>query len=158
VYVDFFSRALNYEYGGRGITIQCLIPYYVATRMTKFSSTLSNPSLFIPTASTYARHALTTLGWSERTTGYWPHTLQVNVDHLSNTLQMSVNHWSHTLQVSVDHWSPILQVNVDHWSHTLKVNFDHWSHTLHVSVEYWSQTLKVSFDHWSYTLEASVDH
>ncbi|KAK2171055.1 hypothetical protein NP493_1109g00058 [Ridgeia piscesae] len=76
VYVDFFSRALNYEYGGRGITIQCLIPYYVATRMTKFSSTLSNPSLFIPTASTYARHALTTLGWSERTTGYWPHTLQ----------------------------------------------------------------------------------
>ena len=77
-YVDFFSQALNYEYGHRGITIQCLIPYYVATRMTEFSSTLSNPNLLIPNASTYARHALATLGWSVRTTGYWPHTLQVS--------------------------------------------------------------------------------
>ena len=70
-------RALNYEYKSQGVTIQCLQPFYVATRMTGYSSTLSNPSLFIPTATTYARNALVTLGWSDRTTGYWPHTIQV---------------------------------------------------------------------------------
>jgi len=52
-------------------------PSYVATRMTQYSTTLSNPSLFIPTATTYARHALSTLGWTHQTTGYLPHTAVV---------------------------------------------------------------------------------
>ena len=70
-------RALSYEYSGTGVAFQCLQPFYVATRMTSYSSTLSSPSLFIPSATTYARSALMTLGWSQRTTGYWPHTIQV---------------------------------------------------------------------------------
>ncbi len=82
-YLDYFSRALAYEYRPKGVIVQCLLPFYVATRMTQYSETLSNPSLFIPTATTYARHALKTLGWSTRTTGYWPHTLQVSKPSVS---------------------------------------------------------------------------
>ena len=79
-------QGLSYEYRGQGVTFQCLMPFYVATRMTQYSSTLSNPSLLIPTASQYARSALSTLGWSERTTGYWPHTVQVNIHVVMVTL------------------------------------------------------------------------
>ena len=72
-------RGLAYEYRSSDVTFQCLCPMYVATRMTQYSTTLSNPSLFIPTATTYARHALMTLGWAKETPGYWPHTIQVAV-------------------------------------------------------------------------------
>jgi len=70
-------RGLAFEYGGSGVTFQCLSPVYVATRMTQYSATLSSPSLSIPSAATYARHALMTLGWAGETPGYWPHALQV---------------------------------------------------------------------------------
>lgn len=75
-------KALEYEYKSSGVTFQCLLPFYVATRMTQYSSTLSNPSLFIPTATVYVRHALATLGWSSETPGYWPHSVQVQHFHL----------------------------------------------------------------------------
>ena len=70
-------RGLEYEYRSSGVTFQCLCPMYVATRMTQYSTTMSNPSFFIPSATTYARHALTTLGWAKETPGYWPHSVQV---------------------------------------------------------------------------------
>ncbi|XP_014788299.1 inactive hydroxysteroid dehydrogenase-like protein 1 [Octopus bimaculoides] len=76
-YVDYFVQALQYEYRDSGVIFQSLVPLYVATRMTHFSATLSNPNLLIPSASVYARHAITTLGFSNRTTGYWPHSLML---------------------------------------------------------------------------------
>jgi len=72
-------RGLEYEYCSSGVTFQCLYPVYVATRMTQYSESLSSPSLSIPSATTYARHALATLGWAKETPGYWPHTFQVTV-------------------------------------------------------------------------------
>lgn len=35
---------------------------------------LPHNSLLIPSAQKYARRAIQTLGYSNRTTGYWPHT------------------------------------------------------------------------------------
>ncbi|CAH1786831.1 unnamed protein product [Owenia fusiformis] len=75
-YIDYFSRAINYEYKSKGIIVQSLMPFYVATRMTRFSDALSKPSLLVPSATKYVQHALCTLSYSTRTTGYWPHTLQ----------------------------------------------------------------------------------
>ncbi|KAK7098894.1 inactive hydroxysteroid dehydrogenase-like protein 1 [Littorina saxatilis] len=75
-YLDYFSQALEYEYRDDGITVQCLMPFYVATRMTRYSETLSKTSFFIPNADTFARSAVRTLGFSTRTTGYFPHTMQ----------------------------------------------------------------------------------
>ncbi|XP_062609753.1 inactive hydroxysteroid dehydrogenase-like protein 1 [Saccostrea cucullata] len=75
-FLDYFARALNYEYRKTGIIVQSLMPFYVATRMTRFSQTLSNPSLLIPSAEQYAQNAVATLGYTTRTSGYWPHTVQ----------------------------------------------------------------------------------
>lgn len=38
-----------------------------------------------PTPQVYVRHAISTLGVSNRTTGYWPHTLLVGTQLLSYT-------------------------------------------------------------------------
>ena len=76
-FLDYFARALNYEYKNKGITIQSLMPFYVNTKMTRYSQTLTSHSFLVPSASEYARHAVATLGYSGRTTGYWPHTFQV---------------------------------------------------------------------------------
>ncbi|XP_076471271.1 inactive hydroxysteroid dehydrogenase-like protein 1 [Babylonia areolata] len=74
-YLDYFSRALEFEYKEEGIVVQCLVPFYVSTRMTRYSETLSKTSLFIPSAATFAHSAVRTLGFSSHTTGYLPHTV-----------------------------------------------------------------------------------
>ncbi|XP_063400766.1 inactive hydroxysteroid dehydrogenase-like protein 1 isoform X1 [Mytilus trossulus] len=75
-FLDYFARGLQYEYRNSGVIVQSLMPFYVATRMTRYSQTLSKPGLFIPSADTYAKSAIATLGYSSRTSGYWPHTIQ----------------------------------------------------------------------------------
>jgi len=87
-YLKYFMRGLEYEYRSSGVTFQCLCPVYVATRMTQYSATLSSPCLSIPSAATYARHALATLGWASETSGYWPHTVQVHLSALAGTTMM----------------------------------------------------------------------
>ncbi|NXS56806.1 HSDL1 protein, partial [Brachypteracias leptosomus] len=75
-YLDYFSRALHYEYASKGIFIQSLIPFVISTKMVVFSSTASKKSFFFPSAEEYASHAVSTLGLSTRTTGYWKHAIQ----------------------------------------------------------------------------------
>lgn len=79
-YLDHFSRALHLEYSRSGIFIQSLIPFQIASDERQPSSSSSSSSCregwFVPKPEVYARHAISTLGVSNRTTGYWPHTLQ----------------------------------------------------------------------------------
>nr|XP_020471049.1 inactive hydroxysteroid dehydrogenase-like protein 1 isoform X2 [Monopterus albus] len=76
-YLDQFSRALHFEYSSKGIFIQSLIPFQIASSRRQPSSSLSSrEGWFVPKPEVYARHAVSTLGVSNRTTGYWPHTLQ----------------------------------------------------------------------------------
>ncbi|XP_067929252.1 inactive hydroxysteroid dehydrogenase-like protein 1 [Watersipora subatra] len=81
-YIDLFSRSLQYEYSSRGITVQCLMPFYVGARMQRFNRAWRSPSSFIPSAERYARHAVQTLGYSQRTNGYWLHTIQGWIAHI----------------------------------------------------------------------------
>lgn len=76
VYVDYFTRAIQHEYKGRGIDIQCIMPFYVSTAMTSFSGLLHKVKLFVPDARTFASHAILTLGHAKRTTGHWIHGFQ----------------------------------------------------------------------------------
>lgn len=76
VFIDWFSRALNYEYKDKGIVVQSLIPSYVSTKLVKFSAYLQKPSFLAPDAATFCRSAVSTLGVSNRTTGYWSHGIQ----------------------------------------------------------------------------------
>ncbi|KAF4071060.1 hypothetical protein AMELA_G00280600 [Ameiurus melas] len=71
-FFDHFSRALHYEYGHRGVFVQSLLPGKVASED-------DDGSWLVPPPRVYARHALSTLGISHRTTGYWPHTLQLGL-------------------------------------------------------------------------------
>ncbi|NXJ18786.1 HSDL1 protein, partial [Dicrurus megarhynchus] len=75
-YLDYFSRALHYEYASKGIFVQSLIPFVINTKMVAFSSTVSKTAIIFPTAEEYASHAVCTLGLSIRTTGYWKHAIQ----------------------------------------------------------------------------------
>ncbi|XP_026174821.1 inactive hydroxysteroid dehydrogenase-like protein 1 [Mastacembelus armatus] len=77
-YLDHLSRALHLEYSRKGIFVQSLIPLQVASSGRQPSSSLppSRGGWFVPKPEVYAQHAISTLGVSNRTTGYWPHTLQ----------------------------------------------------------------------------------
>lgn len=72
VFVDFFSRCLNAEYSSKGVIVQCVLPYYVATKMSR----IRNPNVFAPGPTTYVRQALGTVGVESRTMGCWSHALQ----------------------------------------------------------------------------------
>lgn len=74
-YLDHFSRALQYEYASKGIFVQSLIPFCVATGTA--SSFLHKCPWLVPSPKVYAHHAVATLGISKRTTGYWSHSVQV---------------------------------------------------------------------------------
>lgn len=75
--MDWFSRALAYEYKDKGIIIQSLVPSYIATSLVRFSSFLQRPSFVVPDPERFVRSAIQTIGVSNRTTGFWSHGLQV---------------------------------------------------------------------------------
>ncbi|NXL92625.1 HSDL1 protein, partial [Alectura lathami] len=75
-YLDYFSRALYYEYASKGIFVQSLTPFPIATKMISFSKVASQRSFFFPSAEEYASQAVSTLGLSNRTAGYWKHSIK----------------------------------------------------------------------------------
>ncbi|XP_048210987.1 inactive hydroxysteroid dehydrogenase-like protein 1 [Perognathus longimembris pacificus] len=75
-YLDHFSRALQYEYASKGIFVQSLIPFYVAANGAAAGSVLHRCPWLAPSPKVYAHHAVSTLGISKRTTGYWSHSIQ----------------------------------------------------------------------------------
>ncbi|XP_067840760.1 inactive hydroxysteroid dehydrogenase-like protein 1 [Heptranchias perlo] len=75
-YLDHFSRALHCEYASKGIFVQSLLPFYITTNTATHSDGLLVYSWLAPSANVYARHAISTLGISTRTPGYWMHSIQ----------------------------------------------------------------------------------
>ncbi|CAH3172430.1 unnamed protein product [Porites lobata] len=72
VFVDFLSRCLNAEYSSKGVTVQSVLPYYVATKLSR----IRKPNVFSPSPTSYVRQALGTVGVESRTVGCWSHALQ----------------------------------------------------------------------------------
>ncbi|MBN3326629.1 DH12A protein, partial [Atractosteus spatula] len=70
-FVDFFSRGLHAEYKSRGIIVQSVLPFFVATKMTK----IRKPTLDKPSPETYVRAELNTVGLEDQTNGYLPHAV-----------------------------------------------------------------------------------
>jgi len=65
-YVEQLSRSLYVEYKHSGIDVQCQIPLYVATKMSKI-----RPSFTAPAADQYAKCALGWIGYEPVITPYW---------------------------------------------------------------------------------------
>ena len=76
-YMDHFSEGLAAEVAHKGIVVQTVDPMYVCTKMTSYADLMQKPSLFVPSPETFVHSAIRTLGVVQRTTGYWPHGLQV---------------------------------------------------------------------------------
>ncbi|XP_063800224.1 very-long-chain 3-oxoacyl-CoA reductase [Pseudophryne corroboree] len=70
-FVDFFSRGLHAEYQSKGVTVQSVLPFFVATKMSK----VRKPTWTKPSPEAYVRSALKTVGLQTRTNGYLPHAI-----------------------------------------------------------------------------------
>ncbi|XP_068428782.1 very-long-chain 3-oxoacyl-CoA reductase-B [Clinocottus analis] len=70
-FVDFFSRGLQAEYKSRGIIIQSVLPFFVATKL----SGIKKPTLDKPTPRRYVTAQLNTVGLQDQTNGYLPHAI-----------------------------------------------------------------------------------
>ena len=57
-YVAAFSTALQYEYAADGVDIDCPLPFFVVSNMSK----RSRPTATIPTADAYVRSSLAKVG------------------------------------------------------------------------------------------------
>ncbi|XP_067413687.1 very-long-chain 3-oxoacyl-CoA reductase isoform X2 [Emydura macquarii macquarii] len=70
-FVDFFSRGLHAEYKSKGIIVQSVLPYFVATKMSR----IRKPTFDKPSPETYVRAALGTVGLQSQTNGCLPHAI-----------------------------------------------------------------------------------
>ncbi|XP_066258882.1 very-long-chain 3-oxoacyl-CoA reductase [Euwallacea similis] len=88
-FVEKFSEDLATEYSRYNIIVQCLLPGYVATNMSKIKSS----TWMAPSPSKFVSEALTTIGVREKTTGYFPHTLLVGVIHFMDAISPRLSRW-----------------------------------------------------------------
>ncbi|XP_060032552.1 very-long-chain 3-oxoacyl-CoA reductase isoform X2 [Erinaceus europaeus] len=70
-FVDFFAQCLHEEYKSKGIFVQSVVPYFVATKLAK----IRRPTLDKPSSQTFVKAAIKTVGLQSRTNGYPIHSL-----------------------------------------------------------------------------------
>uniref|UniRef100_A0A673Y9V1 Hydroxysteroid (17-beta) dehydrogenase 12b n=1 Tax=Salmo trutta TaxID=8032 RepID=A0A673Y9V1_SALTR len=70
-FVDFFSRGLEAEYKSKGILIQSVLPFFVATKLSK----IRRATLDKPNPDRYVAAELNTVGLQSQTNGYLPHAV-----------------------------------------------------------------------------------
>lgn len=71
MFVERFSESLDAEYSGRGVRVQCQIPFYVATKLAKLRK-----SLTVPTAEKYVWMGMRWLGHGGVVQPFWLHAFQ----------------------------------------------------------------------------------
>lgn len=69
---DFLARSLYSELKQFGVHVQCQIPYFVTTKLSK----LRHSSFFTPTPEKWAQSAVKNIGYASVTVPYWPHRIQ----------------------------------------------------------------------------------
>jgi len=74
-YMHALTEAISLELEDSGVIVQEVDPGEVATEMTKHFA--PGPLEVVPSAQVYVESALDTLGYSQRTVGYWGHSLQM---------------------------------------------------------------------------------
>jgi len=71
-FVDTFSQSLHHEYKHKGVTVQSVMPFFVATKLSK----IRKSSFFAPDPTSYVKQAISTIGLQLRTYGCVSHALQ----------------------------------------------------------------------------------
>lgn len=76
-FVEKFSRALNAEYRSKGITCQCQVPFYVATKLAKMRKSIS-----VPTPTEFCSMAIKWVGYPDALVQpFWIHAVQGYLMH-----------------------------------------------------------------------------
>jgi 17beta-estradiol 17-dehydrogenase / very-long-chain 3-oxoacyl-CoA reductase len=77
-FVEKFSRALNAEYKSKGITCQCQVPFYVATKLAKMRR-----SVMVPSPDEYVACALKWVGYADNAvvSPFYLHAIQGYLMH-----------------------------------------------------------------------------
>jgi 17beta-estradiol 17-dehydrogenase / very-long-chain 3-oxoacyl-CoA reductase len=85
-FVEKFSRALNAEYRSKGVTCQCQVPFYVATKLAKMRK-----SLTVPTPNEYVAMAIKWVGYPDALVSpFWMHAVQGWIMHKLPDYMISV--------------------------------------------------------------------
>jgi 17beta-estradiol 17-dehydrogenase / very-long-chain 3-oxoacyl-CoA reductase len=71
-YIDMFSRSLELEYASAGIKVQCQVPYFVTSKLSK----IRNTNLVTPDPDGWARAAVPQIGYGNSVVPYPMHALQ----------------------------------------------------------------------------------
>lgn len=79
-FVEKFSRDLSLETQHYGVTVQCVLPSFVATNMSRFKS-----SLTVPSPNQFVRGHMNTLGLEVSSPGYWVHKIQIGLYNIGLT-------------------------------------------------------------------------
>ncbi|XP_077902329.1 very-long-chain 3-oxoacyl-CoA reductase isoform X2 [Ictidomys tridecemlineatus] len=74
-FVDFFSQCLHEEYRSKGIFVQSVLPFYVATKLAK----IRKPTWDKPSSETFVKSAIKTVGLQSQTNGYLIHSLMGSI-------------------------------------------------------------------------------
>lgn len=88
-FVEKFSKDLACEYGKCGIVIQCILPGYVATKMSK----IRRSTWMAPAPDVFVKCAVRTIGIQQCTTGYFPHNLMVGAINVMDSISSSFAQW-----------------------------------------------------------------
>ncbi|XP_069816835.1 very-long-chain 3-oxoacyl-CoA reductase-B-like [Dendropsophus ebraccatus] len=72
VFMDFFSRSLNFEYRRDGIIVQSVLAHLVSTNMAHNPE----PTILVKSSEEFAWEALNTVGYTHRTHGCISHAIQ----------------------------------------------------------------------------------
>ncbi|WJX33538.1 hypothetical protein P8452_21735 [Trifolium repens] len=70
-YLAMFSSCINLEYKHQGIDIQCQVPLFVSTKMTRMRA-----SIFVPTPEIYSKACTKWIGYEKLVVPYFFHDLQ----------------------------------------------------------------------------------
>lgn len=71
MFVERFSESLDAEYRGRGVRVQCQVPFYVATKLAKLRK-----SLTVPTAEAYVWMSMRWIGHGGVVQPFYLHGIQ----------------------------------------------------------------------------------
>ncbi|EEF47584.1 very-long-chain 3-oxoacyl-CoA reductase 1 [Ricinus communis] len=71
-YLAMFSSCISLEYKDQGIDIQCQIPLFVATKMTR----IKKSNLIIASPKMYAKASIRWIGYEKLCTPFWSHSVQ----------------------------------------------------------------------------------
>jgi len=102
-YMRAFTEALAQEYKHTGVVIQEVDPGQVVTAMTELFE--QAPGVVAPSAKTFVRSAISTLGFTTRTCGYWFHSymtlfMKFSPDYVAswNMENIGKRNYQHALQ------------------------------------------------------------